>query len=175
MEGNGDQGLGAWSPTQCLLPGLFSFCLCHWDQTWAAGSWKKGAFVHSWSGVLAVSLPPPHFILEGHPLALAQKAELMEGKHLRGRGTPSGWGKWELGGGRLGRQSAIITSRSHRCPGKAGRRRLEWCQLGLGGSWAQSWALGVPRGIGPSRLGLLAGAWERAATRPGTRGLSSEP
>lgn len=118
---------------------------------------------------------PSHFVLEGHPLALAQKAELMEGKHLRGRGTPSGWGKWELGGGRLGRQSAIFASRSHRCPGKAGRRRLEWCQLGLGGSWAQSWALGVPRGIGPSRLGLLLGAWERAAPRPGTRGLSSEP
>lgn len=29
-------------------------------------------------------MPPCHLMLEGHPLALAQKAELTEGKYLRG-------------------------------------------------------------------------------------------
>lgn len=120
-------------------------------------------------------MPPPSPLWRGILWPWRRKLNLWRGNIFGEEERPVAGGKWERGGGRLGRRSAVYTARSHRCPGKAGRRRLEWSQLGLGGSWAQSWALGVPRGIGPSRLGPLAGAWERAAPRPGARGLSLEP
>lgn len=81
-----------------------------------------------------MSLPPPISCWRGILCHWRRKLNLRRGNIFGEEERPSGWGKWELGGGRLGRQSAVYTARSHRCPRKAGRRRLEWCQLGLGGS-----------------------------------------